>query len=536
MFSSPFLPLPAGLQIATTSMREDLLQVQVVSTNVRSCCPLCFCPAERCHSQYARVVADLPCAGFRVQLILHVRRFFCDHPTCIRKIFTERLPAFVLPWARLTVRLCEALQSLGVATNGELGARLAARLAIQTSPTTIIRRIVALPAEPVGQVSELGIDDFSFRRGRKFGTILIDIQRHKVIDVLPDRKAETAAAWMATHPEIVLVSRDRGGDYASAAASGAPQAIQCADRFHLLKNLGEALEGVLSRHLAAHRIRLTQEAEARPLEAAQSRQPPKLSLKEVQQSQAKREERIAQYQQVVTLQKLGLSQTAIANRVGIGHATVSRWSAHDMFPEQQPRPRKIGLEPHLPFLYERWDAGCHNIAQLYRELVARGYTHSYRSVYKPLVRLLPEGRKNPQTPDLLPHPLVLARHAVFLFLRRPTEEVSFEDQETLALLRSLHAEVDQAYELVQQFAHMLRTRTGEQIDTWLEHVRTSQIREFQGFVLSIERDKAAVVAGLTLPQSNGIVEGNINKLKLIKRMMYGRAAFPLLRQRVLHTL
>jgi transposase len=157
-------------------------------------------------------------------------------------------------------------------------------------------------------------------------------------------------------------------------------------------------------------------------------------------------------------------------------------------------------------------------------------------VYKPLVRLLPEGRKNPQTPDLLPHPLVLARHAVFLFLRRPTEEVSFEDQETLALLRSLHAEVDQAYELVQQFAHMLRTRTGEQIDTWLEHVRTSQIREFQGFVLSIERDKAAVVAGLTLPQSNGIVEGTINKLKLIKRMMYGRAAFPLLRQRVLHTL
>src|SRR6266702_5534789 len=137
MFSSPFLPLPAGLEIATTTMRDDLLVVQVVSTKVKSCCPLCFCSAERRHSHYTRVVADLPCAGFRVQLILHVRRFFCDNTTCIRKIFTERLPAFVLPWARLTVRLCEALQSLGLATCGELGTRLAERLAIQTSPTTI---------------------------------------------------------------------------------------------------------------------------------------------------------------------------------------------------------------------------------------------------------------------------------------------------------------------------------------------------------------------------------------------------------------
>ena len=205
MFSSPFLPLPAGLEIAMTTMRDDLLVVQVVSTKVRSCCPLCFCLAERRHSQYTRVVADLPCAGFRIQLTLHVRRFFCDHADCIRKIFTERLPAFVLPWARLTVRLCEALQSLGVATCGELGTRLAERLAIQTSPTTILRRIMVLPTTAVERVSELGIDDFSFRRGRKFGTILVDLQRHMVIDMLPDRKAETSAAWMATHPELVLV-------------------------------------------------------------------------------------------------------------------------------------------------------------------------------------------------------------------------------------------------------------------------------------------------------------------------------------------
>jgi hypothetical protein len=164
MFSSPFLPLPAGLKIATTTLCNDLLVVEIVSTNMKSYCPLCFCLAERRHSQYTRVVADLPCAGFRVQLILHVRRFFCDHADCIRKIFTERLPAFVLPWARLTVRLCEALQSLGLATCGELGTRLAERLAIQTSPTTILRRIMVLPTEAVERVSELGIDDFCATR------------------------------------------------------------------------------------------------------------------------------------------------------------------------------------------------------------------------------------------------------------------------------------------------------------------------------------------------------------------------------------
>jgi len=217
MSSSPLLPLPAGLEIISIETIDDLLVVHVVSTKMSTYCPLCFCPAKRRHSQYTRVVADLPCAGFRVQLILHVRKFFCDTADCRRKIFTERLPAFVEPWARITVRLRLALQSLGLATCGELGARLGTQLAIRTSPTTLLRRIMALPLAPVGTVSQLGIDDFALRRGRNYGTILVDLQRHQVIDLLPDRKAETAKAWIRAHPEIKLVSRDRGGDYATAA-------------------------------------------------------------------------------------------------------------------------------------------------------------------------------------------------------------------------------------------------------------------------------------------------------------------------------
>jgi transposase len=235
----------------------------------------------------------------------------------------------------------------------------------------------------------------------------------------------------------------------------------------------------------------------------QSKGPPKKNPKHAQQSQAKREERLAQYQQVVALRKRGFSQTAIAAQVGVGHATVSRWLSNDTFPEHKSPQRRTRLDPHLKTVAERWEAGCHNIAQLHRELVAAGHSITYRNVYRQLVRYLPEGRKKSASESHLPRATVLARDAVFLLLRRP-EELEAEDQETLALLRSLHAEVEQVYELVQQFTQMLRTRTGEQLDAWLEKVRTSQIRELQGFVTGVERDKKAVKAGLTLPQSNGM--------------------------------
>ena len=302
-----------------------------------------------------------------------------------------------------------------------------------------------------------------------------------------------------------------------------------------MTNLSKSLEGFLSRHLAVHRAHIDLESRAARLSPAQGKGPPKKNPKRLHESQAKREERLAEYQQVVTLREKGFPQTAIAAQMGIGHATVSRWLKHGSFPEQKSPQCKTRFDPHLKAVAERWEAGCHNIAQLHRELVAAGHTLTYRNVYRQLVRYLPEGRKKGSSDSQLPRSPVLAREAVFLLLRRP-ENLVVEDQETLVLLRSLHPEVDQAYDLVQQFTQMLHTRTGEQLDVWLEKVRVSQIRELQGFVAGVERDKKAVKAGLTLATSNGIVEGKVNKLKLVKRMGYGRAGFSLLRQRILHAL
>jgi transposase len=457
-------------------------------------------------------------------------------PTCPRKIFTERLASFVAPSARMTARLSQMVQIIGLATGGRLGVRVTDPMGIQTSRHTLLRRLMALPAEPVGHVTQIGIDDFSFKRGRTFGTLLVNMQTHQVVDVLADRKAETSAAWMASHSEIELVSRDRGGDYASAAATGAPQAVQCADRFHLMKNLREALEGCLARHLAAKRQKQTQETvdTHSPIEHAPRsvRRSPKVEHLQ----QAYREERLARYEQVVALRKLGMSRAAIAKRVGIGQSTVGNWLAAGTYPETTRGPYVSHLDSYLPSLFQRWESGCHTMVRLHQELVARGYKGSYASVRDHLIRYLPEGKKNASKgARLSPAAPLSPRQATFLFLSRP-EKLEAEKQEMVRQLRQSHPEADLAYELVQQFAQMLRTRTGEQLDIWLENVRASQIREFQSFVLGVERDKAAVVAGLTLPQNNGLVEGKVNKLKLIKRMGYGRAEFPLLRQRVLHAL
>jgi transposase len=529
------LDLPEEVEVVSGDVTDKVITITAVSIQTAPCCPLCGTSASRIHSHYSPQLADMPCAGQRVRLTLHVRKFFCDETTCARSIFRERLASFIQPWARVTTRFLQAVEKIGLATSGMLGARLGDRLGIQTSWMTILRRMMALPSIPVAQVSQLGIDDFSFRGGRKFGTILVDMRSHQRIDLLPDRQAETATAWMAAHPQMELVSRDRAGDYASAAAAGAPQAVQCADRFHVLKNLREVLEGLLAHHLASERKRQTQAIDNEQAPAWQSKRSPRYSPNLQQLQQARREERIALYHQVMALHKQGLSQQTIAERVRVGHSTVGRWLAQGRFPERKPREQASQLDRYLPYIYGRWAAGWHHMACLFRELVEQGYKGSYASVRVTILRFLPEGRKTPSDSQAGKQAPVLARQATFFFLSRP-EELEDDEQETLAQLRQLDPEVSLAYELVQQFTQMLRTRTGERLDGWLEKVRASQIRELQGFVAGIERDKAAVVAGLTLPQNNGLVEGKVNKLKLIKRMMYGRAAFPLLRQRVLHAL
>jgi transposase len=532
------LGLPEELEIVGGDVTDKVITIIAASTQATPCCPLCGTSATRQHSSYSRHPMDVPCAQKCVRLILQVRKFFCDVRTCPRKIFTERLTPFIQPWARVTTRLFQEVEHIGLATSGMLGTRLGERLGIRTSWMTIIRRIMVRPAELTEQISEVGIDDFSFRRGRKFGTILVNMQSHQVVDLLPDRKAETAAAWLAAHPEIDLVSRDRGADYAAAARMGAPQAIQVADRFHIMKNLVEAVEVELARYWpevqrARRGEQTPDEVIERPLPSVEDwRPPPEPSSKKAQET--RRAERLDSYQQMQALHKKGMTAKQIAQQVGKSVRTIQRWLANGNIPEDKRRKKRSSFDKYAPYVLARWKEGQRNGQHLWEEIKGQGYKGSTRMLYRFLEALRSEQVEMTNRPDPSKKSLS-ARDAVWLFVRDPED---LDDNESSALEEVLQASTraNTLYQLAQEFRQMLHKREGKKLESWLIKAKESQIEELMSFVIGIERDKAAVVAGLTLPQNNGLVEGKVNKLKLIKRMMFGRAAFPLLRQRVIHAL
>jgi transposase len=487
MNATLLFPLPEGMLIEDIQATETSLSLTVRATHPTSCCPLCSQASSSIHSHYQRTLGDASCVGRCVRLSLTVRRFYCRNRLCERKVFTERLPRFVEPWARMTIRLNQHLQAVALATSGRGGIKLAVRLGMQSTRQALLRRIMALPDLPEESVLYLGIDDFSFRRGQRFGTVLVNLETHHIVDLLPDRRAETAAAWMQQRPDIMAVSRDRGAEYAKAVADGAPQAINVADRFHMLQNLTEVLQLLVGRSL-----------------------------------------------QVVQLREQGMKPPEIARQLRMGERTVREWLKQETFPEaKKRRKRQSSFEAFARFVLSRWEAGERNGLALWREIKEQGYTGSERTVYRYLETLKQAEVKASANPQRILKYTPTA--ALWLFVR-DRQSLDKMEQEDLTAFCQVSTQLQKASDLVQDFLSMVHKREGHRLDAWLERVAKSDLSELQSFAAGVERDKAAVQAGLTWWINNGVVEGSVTKVKLIKRQMYGRADFPLLRQRVLHAL
>lgn len=553
-------PLSDGLVIERLSREEQQVVVSVRSTAALARCPLCTAASESIHSHYLRTVADLPEVGQLVILKLTVRRFFCRNALCARRIFTERLPELVEPWVQMTNRLRSALRVLSFATCAEAGSRLAPHLGMKGSPSTLLRCQKAASLAPPESFTKIGLDDFAFRRGRTYGTIIVNLEAHRLIDVLPDRTVETVAAWLAAHPDIKVISRDRASDYATAATLGAPQAMQVCDRWHLLRNLSEHVTTFLARMRAQIRKTSQEQVPPReedPLEEARwkereaceqvrdTRRQERRARKTVrEQTKATRQaERLDLYQQMLTLQSQGLSSYEIAPRVGLSARTVRQWLADGV--NTRPRRRRPSpLDAYASYLHRRWEEGEQRGERLYQELQEKGYTGSIRALYRYLNRWCPPRieedqptprKRRPRKTAPRPGPFdeCQAKQAVWLYIRSP-DELKPKEQEQVAFIWQVHPSLETAYQLVQAFVKMAREHTGTDLEVWLEQVRNSNIAELIQFAKGIERDLASVQAALTLSYSNGVVEGHVHRVKLIKRQGYGRASFPLLRQRVLY--
>lgn len=534
MSSSLLFPLPDGLEITSVSETPEEVLVHVTSYRSHSSCPLCSTPSSATHSSYSRHPRDLPCVGRPIRLVLDVKKFFCRVPECPRKIFTERLPDLIEVSSRLTKRLRESVQEIGFATCGKGGERLGNKLGMGFSDATVLWSLFLVPLPEVGQVHVVGVDDWSWRRGKRFGSILVNLETHKIVDLLADREAESVRAWLTTHPEVDVVSRDRGGVYIDGATQGAPQATQVADRWHILSNLGDAVEEFLIR---AH-IRL--ENAGAKLEKEHVPDKPLSSFSATPASQRRSQARLLRkwklYERVQELHATGMSLRKIGEELGLARNTVRKYLRQAPEPPlPTPRPLRASLlDPYEDYLLERWSQGEHNAAQLHREIGERGYPGS-KSLVKAYV-----GHLRTTTADGSParsrkeRAKAISPRALRWLLTRKREKLEKDDQARLDQLLNLSPEVQTVYALLQAFLSMVRERKHQELRSWMEKASRSSIAELKSFVAGIERDYDAVHAALRLPWSQGITEGKVNKLKTLKRVMYGRAGFALLRQRLLH--
>ena len=524
--------LPKTLEITCVLPAADHVTIEAGLPRSIVDCPACGLPSRRLHSRYLRVLHDLPWQGRPATIRIAARRFRCLNPACARKTFSERLGSVASTSARRTTRLGDLQRHVALALGGEAAARLTKRLAIPASPDTLLRMAArSIEAEtPPPTLKVLGVDDWAWRRGHRYGTILVDLERNEVVDLLPDRQAETLAAWLRQHPGIEVVARDRAGAYADGIRQGAPEAIQVSDRWHLLRNLGDAVRAVVDRHHGAIQRAATQFNEQLPEPPADEAPviPAIIRVTAAQRrSQDAHARRHGRYEEAVRLRAAGVSISSIAASIGAERKTIRGWLRAGKAPLWSKPPRGSTLTPHENYLEGRWSEGCRNAALLWRELVTRGFSGRSGVVRKwAETRRKNEPRKPADVVEKVPSGRQLAR----LLMASPDLLPEAERNFVTHLLDQVPSVAD-AIIVAKRLNALLRRKTSESLPHILDAAVATPLKEFAA---GLRRDIGAIQAALDLPWTTSPVEGQISRLKMLKRTMYGRAGFQLLRARVLH--
>ncbi|GAA0587724.1 ISL3-like element IS469 family transposase [Paractinoplanes ferrugineus] len=448
---------------------------------------------------------------------LHVRRFICGNAACAVRTFVEQVDGVTRRRVRSTDGLRRTLTAIGLALAGRAGARLGAVLGMVTSRSSLLRLVRALPDPPERPVTVLGVDDFAIKKGQNYGTVLIDCEDGRVIDLLPGRDAAPLAGWLDAHSKPEVICRDRASAYAEGARTGAPDAVQVADRFHLWQNLAKAVERCVARYKNC-----LQESVVAPVD----KQPDAAGGPEPSSAMAQR--RREHHRLVHDLLGPGAGIRQIARHLGWSHNTVSRYARaatwQEMVVGQKARPSS--LDPFKPHLLRRIAEGCLKAATLHREITAQGFTGKYGIVRA----FVEQHRTRPDLGKMAKPPSV--REVTGWICRHPDHLVE-RDTDRLEAFLGRCPELAAAADLVRSFAHMLTGLHGDRLGEWIAAAQQAGLPGITSFANGLISDLDAVTAGLTMPHSSGPVEGNVNRIKMLKRQMYGRAGFDLLRKRVL---
>jgi transposase len=541
-------PHLAGLEVSRVADTGDAVVAFASVRGTRACCPRCGQPSSRVHSRYQRLLTDGAAGGRPLLIALSVRRFRCTASPCPRITFVEQAEGLTGRYLRRTLPLREMLARFGLELAGRAGARLAAALGIAVHSSTLLRLVMALPDPVVTAAPQVtGVDDFALRKGQVYGTVVADAESGKVVDLLPDREAATLEEWLTAHPGTEVVCRDRAGNYADGASAGAPLAVQVADRWHLWHNLGEYAEKAVAAHrgclAGASAAPAAGDLKGSHLAEPSSAPPPEEpdGLRDVLGRERVLVRRtLERHAAVHELLRRGRSQREAADILGLDRKTVGRFAAEAgpgrLLVNATGRAGK--LDPFKPWINRRWNEGLTNAAALHAEITAQGWTGSVQAVERYVRQFrTADGRsragRNPrQAPLAAPPPKT--RQVTRWLLTRP-DHLDPASQARLDAARAQCPHLDALAGHVRAFAKIMTRRQGLlQLEGWLAEAEASDLPQLRSFAHGIRRDQQAVTAGLSLPYSSAALEGNVNKIKMLKRQMYGRAGFPLLRKRVIH--
>ncbi|MEU7901220.1 ISL3 family transposase [Nonomuraea sp. NPDC049152] len=525
-----FCPALQGVDVLKVEDLGGAVLIAARTVVAEASCPVCGLLSARVHSRYRRTIRDLATSGRPIRIEVEVRRFICGELSCERGIFTEQVDGLTQRHARRSNALRALLTSIAMALAGRAGARMARLVGAPVSRSTLLRMLRALPDPEIGQITVLGVDDFAKKRGNSYGTVLVDMDTHRPVDLLDGRTAEDLATWLKGHPGVQVICRDRAGSYADGAREGAPEAVQVADRFHLWQNLAAALDKTVRAHRSCLQEAPEPDAavadgvgcEAEPVERPKTLD----SYGNERPMVVRTRER---YAQVQALKGRGASLNSIGRELGLAFRTVRKFanagSVDELLAPTLDRSSK--LDAFKPHLTRRWNEGCTNAIQLHAEIKAQGFTGSQRAV-QGWLKPLRGHRDVRQEPCLPPSP----RRVTGWLMTHP-DRLGAEGKVGLERVLARCPELATAAELVHGFATMMTNRDGHLLDEWIIAAEAGASPQLAAFATGLRRDHAAVQAGLTLAHSNGAVEGTVNKIKFLKRQMFGRANFDLLRARVL---